>query len=179
MSVEEIVRQVQIFNCGHVVITGGEPMLFAELLPLTRQLSADDRHITIETAGTLFLPVKCDLMSISPKLSNSTPSVDRAGRWHERHERTRHAPDVILELMTRYVYQLKFVVDTPNDCDEIEESLSEFPTVDRSRVLLMPQGTTVEQLAATGTWLEPYCHQHGYHYCPRRHIEWFGLARGT
>ena len=30
-------------------------------------------HVTIETAGTRYLPVECDLMSVSPKLANSTP----------------------------------------------------------------------------------------------------------
>src|SRR6478672_6053119 len=43
----------------HVVITGGEPMLFAELIPLTQRLSELGFHITIETAGTLYLPVAC------------------------------------------------------------------------------------------------------------------------
>ena len=51
----------------HVVLTGGEPMLFAELIPLTAALRNRGWHITIETAGTLYLPVACDLMSISPK----------------------------------------------------------------------------------------------------------------
>ncbi len=178
-AVEEIVRQVRTFDCGHVVITGGEPMLFAELLPLTEQLAADGRHLTIETAGTLFLPVACDLMSISPKLSNSTPSLETAGRWRERHERTRHAPEIIRRLITQYTYQLKFVIDSPGDCAEVEQYLGEFPALDRNRVLLMPQGTDAENLDATATWLEPYCHQHGLRFCPRRHIEWFGLTRGT
>ena len=40
---------------GHVVITGGEPMLFAEMLPLCERLKAQGLHITIETAGTIFL----------------------------------------------------------------------------------------------------------------------------
>jgi 7-carboxy-7-deazaguanine synthase len=43
----------------------------------------------------------------------------------------------------------------------------------------MPQGTDVDQLTAIGNWLEPYCDRRGYHFCPRRHIEWFGLVRGT
>ena len=41
--------------------------------PADGRLRAAGWHITIETAGTLYLPVACDLMSISPKLSNSTP----------------------------------------------------------------------------------------------------------
>jgi 7-carboxy-7-deazaguanine synthase len=118
-------------------------------------------------------------MSISPKLSNSTPTTARAGRWHERHERTRHAPVVIRQLLCDYPYQLKFVVDTPADCEEIERYLTEFPEVERQRVLLMPQGVDLKALAEIGSWLESYCTQQGYRFCPRRHIEWFGAKRGT
>ena len=74
-------------GAGHAVVTGGEPMLFAELVPLCAALRSQGRHITIETAGTLYLPVACDLMSISPKLveldadaageSRAGPSVTR------------------------------------------------------------------------------------------------------
>ena len=73
LSVEDIVRQVVSYECDHVVLTGGEPMLFAELIPLCEQLRQRGLHITVETAGTLFLPLACDLMSISPKLQNSAP----------------------------------------------------------------------------------------------------------
>ena len=178
LEVDEILRQVATFGCAHIVITGGEPMLFAELIPLCRGLREAGCHITIETAGTLHLPVECDLMSISPKLANSTPSVDLDATWHDRHERSRHVPDVIRRLIDEYPYQVKFVIDQPADCDEIESYLDELPEI-RDRVLLMPQGTENEQLERTGSWLREYCAEHGYQFCPRRHIELFGFARGT
>jgi 7-carboxy-7-deazaguanine synthase len=163
----------------HVVITGGEPMLFAELVPLCQRLSAAGLHITIETAGTLFLDLPCDLLSLSPKLASSTPSADEAGRWSARHERDRHQPDVIRKLLDRYPYQLKFVVDTPGDLEEVQAWLAEFSEVCRDRVLLMPQGIDARQLAETGEWLEPYCREHGFAFCPRKHIEWYGATRRT
>jgi 7-carboxy-7-deazaguanine synthase len=163
----------------HAVLTGGEPMLFAELIPLSQRLREAGYHITIETAGTLNLPVECDLMSISPKLSNSTPSADRDPRWHRRHEQSRHVPEVIRRLLAEYVYQLKFVIDSRADCDEVEDYLDRFPEADRSRVLLMPQGTDAKSLAEHSAWLEPLCRERGFHFCPRRHIEWYGHARGT
>jgi 7-carboxy-7-deazaguanine synthase len=178
-SVEEILRQVDQLDCSHVVLTGGEPMLFAELIPLCEGLRSAGRHITIETAGTLYLPLECDLMSISPKLTNSTPSADIAPQWRERHERTRHAPDVVRRLIAEYPYQLKFVVDTRADCDDVQSYLHELRQVNRSRVLLMPQGTDMQKLWRVAAWLEPYCDQHGFTFCPRKHIEWFGLVRGT
>jgi 7-carboxy-7-deazaguanine synthase len=179
LSVDEILAQIAAMDAGHVVLTGGEPMLFAELIPLTQRLRAAGRHITIETAGTLYMPVECDLMSISPKLANSTPGAAQAPHWHKRHDRTRHAPDVIRRLVAEYPYQVKFVVDTPRDCDEVEAYLRAFPEIDRARAMLMPQGIDCETLARQGEWLMPYCQRQGLRYCPRRHIEWFGFVRGT
>jgi len=178
LSVEEIVRRVVEFSAGHVVITGGEPMLWKEMVPLTAELRRRGRHLTIETSGTWYLPVECDLMSISPKLSNSTPSAAENPRWASHHERHRHRPDVIRRLVQQYPYQIKFVIDTPADCLEVEEYLRQFPEIDRSRVLLMPQGTDRQTLAEKAHWLIPYCQQHRLHYCPRVHIELFGNVRG-
>ena len=178
-SVEQIVSRVEQLDRAHVVLTGGEPMLFAELVPLAAELRSRGRHVTIETAGTLHLPVECDLMSISPKLSNSNPSQDRDPRWARRHQQSRHVPACIRRLVAEYVYQFKFVVDRIEDCREVEEYLAEFPEIERPRVMLMPQGTDAAALAKKDQWLRPYCTEHGLGYCPRRQIEWFGLTRGT
>jgi 7-carboxy-7-deazaguanine synthase len=178
-SVDDILARIHQLDRRHVVLTGGEPMLFAELIPLCAALRRGGHHVTIETAGTLYLPVECDLMSISPKLSNSTPARDRDPQWAGRHERSRHAPEVIRRLVAEHEYQLKFVVDRREDCDEVQECLAAFPEIDRSRVMLMPQGTDAAGLAEKRSWLEPYCIEHGLRYCPRRQIEWFGHQRGT
>ncbi len=118
-------------------------------------------------------------MSISPKLSRSTPGAEQAGSWSERHERSRHVPDVMRRLVREFPYQVKFVVDSPADCDEVDAYLRQFPQIDRQRVMLMPQGTDALTLARHAEWLVPYCRDHRLHYCPRKHIEWYGLVRGT
>lgn len=176
---DDIVAHVDRLATQHVVVTGGEPMLYAELIPLCQRLQDGGRHITIETAGTLYLPVRCDLMSISPKLANSTPSAERGGNWAIRHERTRHSPDVVRRLMGEHPWQLKFVVDAPEDCHDVERYLTDFPGIDRGRVLLMPQGVHSVELAAKEAWLAGYCRDHSLVFCPRKHIEWFGAVRGT
>lgn len=179
LSVDNVIERVLSYEVAHVVITGGEPMLLAAMLPLTGQLHAAGRHITIETAGTRYLPVVCDLMSLSPKLSNSAPTGEQAGAWKARHEQRRRAPEVVRRLVAEYAYQVKFVVDQPADCCEVEQYLNEFSEIDRSRVMLMPQGTDMATLSEKAAWLEPYCREHGLRFCPRRQIEWFGLTRGT
>jgi 7-carboxy-7-deazaguanine synthase len=179
LSVDEVVALVEEWDCRHVVVTGGEPMLFAEVIPLCERLRQARRHVTIETAGTLYLPVSCNLMSISPKLSGSGPSVEASPHWARRHERSRRRTDVVRRLMAEHVYQLKFVVDRFEDLAEIDAYLAELPGVDRERVLLMPQGVTAEDLDQRAAWLRPHCEERGYVYCPRKHIEWFGSVRGT
>jgi 7-carboxy-7-deazaguanine synthase len=162
----------------HIVITGGEPMLFPEMVPLTTALHNDGWHITIETSGTLYLPVLCDLMSISPKLSNSTPLPEQDPHWPQRHEAIRHLPEIINRLIAEYDYQIKFVIDIPTDCEEVEAYLTSMPQIDRNRVMLMPQGADTDELAQKNQWLETYCTNHALTFCPRRHVEWFGPGRG-
>src|SRR4051812_39944646 len=86
LSTAEVLERVCNYRCRHVVLTGGEPMIAPELPSLTEALRTEGLHITIETAGTVEAPVTCDLMSISPKLSNSVPHAIDNGRWAERHE---------------------------------------------------------------------------------------------
>ncbi len=179
LTVDEIVSRVEALEHRHVVLTGGEPMIFSDLVPLAARLRELGRHITVETAGTRWLPVACDLMSISPKRANSTPSAVEHRHWAERHEATRHAPDVIRRLTDTYAYQFKFVVDAAADCADVECYLAEFPQIDRARVMLMPQGTSPAELAKKTAWLQAYCAEHGLHFCPRKQIEWFGHVRGT
>jgi 7-carboxy-7-deazaguanine synthase len=176
MSVEAVVDAVMGFKTRHVVLTGGEPMIFPELAPLTQALRGLGCHITIETAGTVWAPVACDLMSISPKLSNSAPRAPRA--WASRHERLRLQPEVLKRLMTAYPYQLKFVVARPSDLAEIN-TLVEALGADPARVILMPEGTRAATLRRRGLWLVERCKQAGYRFSPRLHIDLYGHRRGV
>jgi 7-carboxy-7-deazaguanine synthase len=162
----------------HAVVTGGEPMLFDETTELTRRLKDCGLHITIETAGTVYREVSCDLMSISPKLRNSTPWEREAGKWAAQHERLRIQLPVLERLMKEFEYQLKFVVAAPEDLDEISELAGTLGAV-RERVLLMPEGVDPGVLRARAEWLIEECKARGYRYCPRLHIEVYGNRRGV
>jgi len=179
VTIDQVLERVSAHDCKHVVVTGGEPMIAPGAGELTRRLKQAGFHITIETAGTVWQEVVCDLASVSPKLSNSTPHDRDGGRWVERHEQHRINLDVIRRFMQLDDYQLKFVVDRREDLAEIDSLLSAIGNVDLSSVLLMPQGVTREGLAARGPWLAEVCKQKGYRYCPRLHIELFGNTRGT
>jgi 7-carboxy-7-deazaguanine synthase len=162
---------------GHAVVTGGEPMIQPELPALTRALRGRGLHITIETAGTMDADVACDLMSISPKLANSTP-WQRDPRWAERHERERINLAVLERLTRDYEYQLKFVVESEADLAEIR-SIAGALHAPPERVLLMPEGIDEAALRERGQWLVELCKQTGYRFCPRLHIHLWGARRGV
>jgi 7-carboxy-7-deazaguanine synthase len=176
LSVNEIAGRVSGFHASHVVITGGEPMIAPEIINLTRRLRDAGLHITIETAGTIHARLECDLMSISPKLSNSTPRQREDGRWAAQHDRLRYQPEVLKRLITDYAYQLKFVVASPTDLDEITAIRNELE-VPSSNIVLMPEGTDREALREKGLWLAEICKTHSYRYSPRLHIDLWGDRR--
>ena len=178
MTVAQIMAQVASHApARHVVLTGGEPMISKGLGALSEALKAGGYHITVETAGTVARPdVRVDLMSISPKLSNSSPTRG-SEKWRERHETRRINLEVLRGLMSGE-HQLKFVVAAPGDLDEIEALLSELSPAPE-RVLLMPEGRTTASLDASMGWLVEACKARGYRLCDRLHVRLFGDARGT
>lgn len=174
MSVEAIVTAARERPARYAVVTGGEPMIAPDVVALTEALRQCGYHITIETAGTVYAPVVCDLMSVSPKLANSTPE----GRWAEAHDRLRIQPGLLRKLISRYEYQLKFVVRQPEDLDEVRAltaSLKAFP----DRVVLMPEGTDKAVLHERSLWLAEICKQEGFRFSPRLHVDLWGNRRGV
>ncbi len=131
-------------------------------------------HITVETAGTVFAPVACDLMSISPKLANSTPE----GAFRAQHERLRLQPDILRRLMCEYDYQLKFVVSREADIEEVNAVVARLQAPPE-KVILMPEGVTTEALDERGAWIAEICKNYGFRFSPRLHIHLYGNKRGV
>lgn len=175
-TVDVLGQRIAASAAPHVVLTGGEPMLVEDLVGLSRRCRELGKVITIETAGTVDQQVTCDLMAISPKLSNSIP-YDAV--WGPRHDRTRHQPDVIRALWSRYNSILKFVVDVPQDVEEVRRYLTEFPEISPGAVWLMPQARTRDQLQEKSDWIRAAASAEGFQYSSRLHIERFGDQRGT
>jgi 7-carboxy-7-deazaguanine synthase len=155
-------------NCEHIVITGGEPMINPQLPQLAAELKKLGKHITIETAGIKFIPeIPCDLMSISPKTSNAKIAPAPFSNI-----------EAVRQLIRHYPYQLKFVVDTPDDLAEIQRTIESFGDVDPTRIMLMPQAKTREELIAKSPMVAELCKQTGYAFCNRLQILLYDGAKG-
>ncbi len=88
-----------------------------------------------------------------------------AAAWREKHESLRWQPEVVKAWLSSYGFQLKFVVAQAADVDEIEALLAPLGRdIPRAKVLLMPEGTTVEALRAKAGWLGELCKARGYRY---------------
>jgi 7-carboxy-7-deazaguanine synthase len=180
-TVDEIVREVQSHRARHVVLTGGEPMIAKELPELATALKHEGYHVTIETAATVAPDdIACDLASLSPKLLNSAPDARLGATWRRKHEALRWQPAVVRAWIDRYRYQLKFVVAQPGDVDELETMLRSVEReIPPERVLLMPEGATLEAIRSRAGWLSELCKARGYRYAHRLHLELYGNRRGT
>jgi organic radical activating enzyme len=158
-----------------IVITGGEPLLhlkspaFQELIT---SLRLSGFRIEIETAGhiavsELFRDL-IDQWNISPKLSNS---------HNVKLPYTTTLPSFKLHSNA----YLKFVVGTKNSRVEMEEvdDLVRSVAWPNDRVIIMPEGITVEdQLLKLPTLIELACERR-YRVIPRLHILAWGNKRGV
>jgi 7-carboxy-7-deazaguanine synthase len=175
-STDEIVSTVQQWPCRFVVVTGGEPMVDTDLPQLVRELKAVGKHITIETAGIAYIPdMQCDLMSISPKLSNSMPDDSELAAIHKN---SKLDLAVLEELLGCYNYQLKFVVDSGADLSEIEETIEKLANVDSEKVMLMPQASTRQGFLAKSPMVAELCKRTGYAFSQRLQVLLWDNERG-
>jgi 7-carboxy-7-deazaguanine synthase len=180
MSVAEIVGRAADHGSRHVVVTGGEPLIMPDVVELCAALRSAGHHVTVETAATVYAPAPMDLASLSPKLSNSTPTARDGGRFAVAHERQRLNVRTIQRLIDGSPdFQLKFVVSNPADVAEVDDLLGQIHRWTPSDVLLMPEGIDAAVLGARAGWVIELCKARGFRFCPRLHVALFGNKRGT
>ncbi len=174
--VDELVAEAEASGVAHVVVTGGEPLLQREIGELTRRLQAASLHVTVETAGTIDPDFECDLLSLSPKTSNSDPQGGR----RDRHRRLRNDLEPMRSLIDRFPeHQLKFVVTDADDLRDILRVGNALGGIEACRLLLMAEGRSAAEVAAKAPMVAALCSEHGFRYTPRLHLDLFGGGKGV
>jgi len=173
----------------YTMITGGGPTLFSDALQTIAYIGKQFGHtITIETEGSEFVKTDADLISLSPKLSNSTP---QPGTWmpylnrkvtekdKKQHENWRQNYDAMRALIHYHNdYQLKPVISNEEQLEEVKD-LQKLLGIPNNKVWLMPEGLEPEQLNKRRRWLMELCQAKGYNYTDRLHIIAYGDLRGV
>jgi len=174
MFPEEIAEIVRGFGCRRVVLTGGEPLLQeAGLMELMAALRGDGEEwfFEIETNGTILPGAgffgEIGQLNVSPKLANSGMG-----------EEIRLKPTVLAELAVTGKAWFKFVVRDEQDIAEIMVLLKR-ACIPANRVILMPEGRTVEALDTTAIWLAERCRDLGFRFSDRLHVRLWGDRRGV
>lgn len=172
LPIADVAARIAAMASGHrtVVITGGEPLLhrdeLAALAPMLRQRGF---RLEVETNGTIepaALRELIDQWNVSPKLASS---------GNKRTARLRTGPLTTFAAMASAHFKL--VASEPADLDEIDAIARTF-AIPADRITVMPQGTTVGELAARSAWLVDACQARGYRLGTRLHVILWGSERG-
>lgn len=176
-----LLAMVRRYNCRHIVITGGEPMLQVPAVQaITEIVKGIGGHTTIETNGTRYAEeTGLDRICISPKLSTSVPVGTQYAKMHEK---ARWNPNSIARWLDEYglaVY-FKFVIDSEEDIDEALSMLRDVKVDPNPRqVVFMPQGITTAELWERGRWVAERCKTLGVRFTPRLQVDLWGNTPGT
>ncbi|MEK3875961.1 7-carboxy-7-deazaguanine synthase QueE [Paenibacillus sp. FSL H8-0122] len=163
-KLEQIVDALDSYCCKNVVITGGEPFIHQELPILTRELHERGYHITIETNATLYQEVVCDLISMSPKLSNSVVTDPDT-------KSNKIDIGVIRKFISNFDYQIKFVVNDQEDMEEVSSILKEIGDYDPFRVMIMPMAATLKDLQLVQKKVLKLCIDYNMRYANRLQLQ--------
>ena len=170
MELEVLITKIDKFNCSHVVITGGEPFLSPGIVELTDKLREKDYHITIETNGTIYKEISCDLLSISPKLNNSVPS-NLSEQELISYNLIRKNMIVLNKLISRYEYQFKFVIINPDEILEAKDIVNQLSLNEISRNFIMPATNSRKELFACQKEFIKLCIEHNFRYANRLQLQ--------
>ena len=171
----------------HTMITGGAPTMHKKLLPfMCRELHARGQFITLETEGSSFVPnCNIDLLSLSPKLSNSLPRIGTktpkgeliTEKHLKRHEKFRRNYEAMKSWIDDSIdYQFKPVIGNPSQIEEIE-SLGDELNIPIDKYWVMAAGGTKEVLEQNLIWTLNLCVAKGWNFVPRFHILMFNDQR--
>ena len=174
-----------------MMLTGGSPTMHPALVnELTHFAHERGIIITIETEGSRFVETDypIDLISLSPKFSNSVPVIgavtpggkvvdEKMIRIHNM--KRKNTEEIKKTLAFHKDYHYKPVWDgTQENLDEIEAYRIELD-VPKDKTYIMPAGDTRDTLVEMYPKVFELCAEHGYNMTGRDHIIAFDTERGV
>ena len=170
-SIARVAQQLCEAPAGHVVITGGEPLLQQRALAKVFERVPSALFIEVETNGTRVpapsLLARVDQWNVSPKLASAGDT-----------EALRIRPEALLALRDSGRAYLKLVVRSEGDRDEAEALRERFGFA-RDRTLLMPEAATPEELETRSPAVAAWSQALSVRFSSRLHVTLWGGRRGT
>ena len=174
-----------------MMLTGGSPTMHPILVnELVNFAATRGIVVTIETEGSHFVETELpiDLISLSPKFSNSVPELgvktpagkETDQRMIDQHNKFRLNHAAIKQMIKyHYDYHYKPVWDgTEYNLEEIEE-FRVLHNIPKSKTWIMPAGDSREELIRMYPKTIEMCTKHGYNFTGREHIIAYNTERGV
>jgi 7-carboxy-7-deazaguanine synthase len=174
-----------------MMITGGAPTMHPALMEeLTLFASKRGIITTIETEGSHFIETSMpfDVVSLSPKFSNSVPKLGATTplgsivdqKMIDQHNKFRlHKENIAKMIKYHHDYHYKPVWDgTEENLKEIEEFRVEL-NIPKHKTYIMPAGDTREELIKMYPIVFEMCAEYGYNMTGRDHIIAYDTKRGV
>ena len=176
-------------HISEMMLTGGSPTMHKKLVnELTHLANERGIFITIETEGSHFLPTDypINLLSISPKFSNSVPQIGVATpqgtvtdeKMIKQHNKFRLNKDAIKKSIEYHKdYHIKPVLDKDlRIYGEVYKFLEELE-IPNEKVWCMPAGDDRESLMESYPVVMDFVRDKGYRFTGRAHIMAFNTER--
>lgn len=176
------------WDISHLMLTGGSPTMHPELcneiINLFKALHAKKGIITMETEGShpLITDHRIDVISLSPKFSNSVPvlgtEILNTGKivdqkFIDQHNKFRNRYDAIRQLLAYHKnYHFKPVVnpiEQPEIWAEVESFRKRF-NIPKHKTWLMPPGDSRDELIRTYPMVLDFCTANAFNFSGRDHI---------
>jgi len=181
-STQELLRILELYELPHavdVVLTGGEPLIYADdavFVAFLEKLIERGHQITFETNGSLSVDFEkyplyreC-IFALSVKLSNSNEKFEKRVKGDIIYNIATNAKDAFF----------KFSIDAESINlaleDEIESITQHAP---QTKIYCMPLGGTKEEVERNSEPLVEYCKVKGYNFSDRLHIRIWDANKGV
>ncbi len=122
MSIEEIMTEISKYNCDTVEVTGGEPLMQKEVLPLMTQLCDKGYKVLIETGGSL------PIQNIDPRVHVIMDLKCPSSRMLKKNKYEN------IEFI-KPIDEIKFVIGSREDYDWSKEMIEKYNLLNKCEVL--------------------------------------------
>jgi 7-carboxy-7-deazaguanine synthase len=189
-------------DINHLMLTGGSPTMHStlcnEIINIFKKIHRvyydktlmEDGIVTIETEGSHFIQTDhpIDLISLSPKFSNSIPRLNTLTplnskvdeKFINQHNKFRLNYENIYKSLEYHIdYHFKPVcnpIEQPKIWKEIEIFRSKMG-IPKNKTWIMPPGDSKEELLRVYPMVLEFCANNGFNFSGREHILAFGDKR--
>ena len=140
MSLDDVVGEVRALRCSLVELTGGEPLLQPEVIPLTQRLVDDGFEVLVETGG--HLPIDQLQKGVHAIVDVKCPGSGEAGKMHWPN----------LDALSRD-HEVKFVIADRSDYEYARDIITRYDLGARAGAVLLSPVHGVQRADEMVKWM--------------------------